>query len=326
MNDNASLPERDLPPGRHRQLKEHLMREIRQTPESDGVRAGRRKWLLPAVGVPVAAGGLALALLVGGLPGGSDDPERGRETEAGRTAGSEGTDRTAVQLLTQVADRAAAEAPGDIRDDQYVYVSGVELYLGDESREREIWKAVDGAAEGLLRLSGDEEDIPLEPDPMPAPGSDGTSSCYRFLETLPTDPEAMLAWLYARQEEGDADHDADQDAFVLIGDLVREALVPPEVAAALYGAAALIPGVTLVPDAVDATGRPGVAVARTDAYNPDTSEELIFDEESLELLGTRTVALTDIDYEDLPPIGAGEVTYASAVLDRAVVDEAGTHP
>lgn len=47
MNDNTSLPEKDLPPGRHRHLKEHLMREIRQTP----FRRQRRR------GPPAAASG-----------------------------------------------------------------------------------------------------------------------------------------------------------------------------------------------------------------------------------------------------------------------------
>ncbi|RMI39666.1 CU044_5270 family protein [Streptomyces triticirhizae] len=324
MKDMQSLSERDLPPGRHQQLKEHLMREIHQAPEPGGSRSNGRRWLLPAVGLPAVAGALALVVLVGGAPGASDDPERGTETEAGPAAGE--TPATAVQLLDQVATQAAAEAPAEIRDDQYVYVSSVVQYLDEALQEREVWAAVDGTRDGLLRQGGEAEDIPLEPDPVPAPGSEGMSSCYRFLETLPTDPEAMLAWLYAQQEPGDEDHDADQDAFVLIGDLVGDSMVPPEVAAALYGAAALIPGVTLVPDAVDATGRPGVGVGRVDAYNPDQSEELVFDQESFELLGRRTVAVRDIAWEDAAPIRAGETTYATAVIDRSVVDEAGARP
>ncbi len=51
------------------------------------------------------------------------------------------------------------------------------------------------------------------------------------------------------------------EAFTTIGDLLGESIAPPEVSAALYRAAALIPGVTVVPDAVDAAGRHGVAVA-----------------------------------------------------------------
>ncbi|WP_049579322.1 CU044_5270 family protein [Streptomyces sp. SBT349] len=315
MNGTPSLPDRDLPPGRHRQLKEHLMHEIHKNPEPRGTSADRKKWLLPAIGLPAAAGALALALalLISGAPGGTDAPGRGVGTEAG----TEGTSpsATAVQLLDRVALAAVAQAPVEIRDDQYIYVSSLVQQHGGQPQDREVWEAVDGSRQGLLRTEG-MGDVPLG----------GSSFNYRYLQTLPTDPEAMLEWLYGQQEEGDEDHDAHQDAYVHIGDLLQESLVPPDVAAALYGAAALIPGVSVIPDAQDAAGRPGIAVSRTDSYNPDRSHELIFDEESLELLGTRNVALTDLDLEDSGPVAAGDVLYSSAVLDRAVVDEVGARP
>lgn len=50
MNDNASLPEQDLPPGRHRHLKEHLMREIRQNPVRDGRQSPSGTGKRPAAG------------------------------------------------------------------------------------------------------------------------------------------------------------------------------------------------------------------------------------------------------------------------------------
>jgi hypothetical protein len=308
MNDTPSLPERDLPSGRHRQLKEHLMHEIRQTPGPAAAPAGRRRWLLPAIGVPAAAGTLAFALFAGGAFGGTDAPRPGGGTET--VAGT-----TAVELLDQAAFAAAAEAPVEIRDDQFVYAGSVVRYDGGQPQDREIWTSVDGSREGLLREEG-AEDVPLD---------SGSATSYRLLQSLPTDPEAMLGWLYDQGEEGDAERDADQDAFVLVGDLLQESLVPPDVAAALYGAAALIPGVTVVPDAQDAAGRPGIAVSREDAYNPGQGHELILDEESFELLGTRSVALTDLALEE-GPVEAGDVLFSSAVLERAVVDEAGARP
>jgi len=51
------------------------------------------------------------------------------------------------------------------------------------------------------------------------------------------------------------------DAAVPLLNLLREAITPPPVSAALYRAAALIPGVTVVADTTDAIGRHGVAVA-----------------------------------------------------------------
>ncbi len=288
------------------------MHEIRQHPEPGGAASGRRKWLLPAVGVPALAGALAFALFSGGAVGGTDAPERGVRTEA--APGGASSVVSAVQLLDQAALVAAAEAPVEIRDDQYVYVSSLTQQLGELTRDREVWKAVDGNRVGLLRREG-EEDVPL----------DESDLTYRRLQTLPTDAEAMLEWLYGQQEHMDEERDTHQDAYVLVADLLLESLVPPDVAAALYGAAALIPGVTVVPDAQDLAGRQGIAVSRVSSYNPDRSEELIFDEESFELLGERSVALTDLDFED-GSVAEGEALHASAVLERAVVDEAGTRP
>jgi hypothetical protein len=46
-----------------------------------------------------------------------------------------------------------------------------------------------------------------------------------------------------------------EEAFTTIGDLLREAIAPPRVSAALYGTAALIPGVVVVPNATTTPGR-----------------------------------------------------------------------
>src|SRR5260370_36822724 len=98
---------------------------------------------------------------------------------------------------------------------------------------------------------------------------------YRLLQTLPTNPHALLAMIYP-VERGHGPRPA-QEAFVTTGDLLRHTIAPPKVAAALYRAAALIPGVTLVPDATDAIGQHGVAIARIGpGVDRRVREELIF--------------------------------------------------
>ncbi|MEV5173665.1 hypothetical protein AB0L10_21835 [Streptomyces flaveolus] len=77
---------------------------------------------------------------------------------------------------------------------------------------------------------------------------------------------------------------------------------------------------TVVPDAVDAAGRHGVAIARKDPDNP-TRDEWIFDRRTHEFLGERSVAT-----EDYPGVKKGQVTSDTAVLRRAVVDRAGQRP
>jgi hypothetical protein len=131
---------------------------------------------------------------------------------------------------------------------------------------------------------------------------------YRFLQSLTTDPRALLNVIY-KQTAG-AGQSPDQEAFTTIGDLLRESIAPPEVSAALFRAAALIPGVTVLANAVDAAGRPGIAVSFTS--NAEQSE-WIFDKQTLQMLG-------ELDIVD------GTLTAKSAIITRAFVDHPGQVP
>ena len=103
-----------------------------------------------------------------------------------------------------------------------------------------------------------------------------------------------------------------QEAFTTIGDLLHETIAPPRVSAALYRAAALIPGVTVVPDAADALGRHGVAVAMT---SDGVRTEWIFSKQTFLYLGERAINVAD-----------GSVNGISAVLQRDFVNRAGQIP
>ncbi len=306
MNQLPELPERDLPPARHRLLKEHLMTEIRRTaPTASAPNPSR--WRRPAL---VAAAAVAVvATLTVAVPSGEPAPVASKE---------------AVALLEDIALAAErAEAPTGVRDDQFVYIKskgGWTLQMGDDVpaklqpvHQREVWLSVDGSQEGMLHAPYDRADHePLEKE---TPGIPSNTS-YRHLQTLPTDPDQMYAWLN-RVSEGSGSKD--EANFVLVGDLARESLMPPEQAAALYRAAAKIRGVFVVDDAVDAVGRHGIAVARVD---DGERVELIFDKKTKEFLGEREVAV-----EDLPwGFEKGEVTGRFAVLERAVVDKRGQRP
>ncbi|MEU8626739.1 CU044_5270 family protein [Streptomyces sp. NPDC048669] len=342
MNDTTSLPEKDLPPGRHRHLKEHLMREIRQTPtgDEDQRAARRRKWLRPAVAGPALAGALTLAVIAGIAVTGSDGTaapvgKDGRATYAFAPKVNGDTTGGAAELLDRIATVAAHSPAGDtVRDDQFVYIrsrvaaatvgEGVETKLA-ALHGREVWLSVDGTRPGLLREPGgglDNEE--LEHDPAPGRPGYEESTNYRHLQTLPTTTDAMLKWLRSQPDSGGSGgegRNSDQDAFVRVGDLLNESLMPPDVGAALFRAAARIRGVVVVPDAVNAAGRHGVAVTRYDAYNDGVRDELIFDRKTLELIGSRSVATKATD-----SIEAGQVMFTSAVLDRAVVDAKGRRP
>ncbi|MEW2397383.1 CU044_5270 family protein [Streptomyces sp. NPDC046862] len=310
MNQLPELPERDLPPGRHRLLKEHLMTEIRQeqhAPAHGDTPARRRGgWLRPAIAAAAVAAAAAVTFTV--LPSSSGDSDRPAAS------------KQAVRLLEDIALAAEhADVPGDIRDDQFVYIKSRDAYTSqvmggpaklDPVHDREIWLSVDGTREGLLEEDRDGlAHQPLEPDSP----KDKRATNYRALSKLPTSPERMRDWLYETSADQVEEERPDKDdaAFVLFGDLVQESLMPPKVSAALYRAAATIPGVEVVRGVKDAVGREGIAVTRESGGE---REQMIFDGKTYTYLGER-----EVDEN-------GKVIGMSAVLERTVVDKVGRRP
>jgi len=329
-----SLPvpaERDLPAGRQETLKEHLMTELRQADHSEvhRERAGGRRRLIALTATiaaaVVAAAGLTLTALSGHHgPGTGDLP-------AGNTA--------AARLLDKIAAVAASQPRLTVRDDQYMYIASEDRWSstyvsGGGQRtvvgplhKREIWLSVSNLCKpGLL----------IDPSPGPATKlNDGAgSSCpnrggwgdptYRFLQSLPTDPRTLLNMIYAATKG--AGQSPDQEAFTTIGDMLREAVAPPDISAALYRAAALIPGVRVIPHATDILGQPGIGVqfARTvtqspapgvpyrQTFNPN-GPTWIFNPTTLQWIGE-----TDGTVH-------GKMM-GSVVLSRAIVDRLGQQP
>jgi hypothetical protein len=317
-------PARPEPPeGRLDLLRERFMQQITTDPATEAAPAPaprNRRRLVPAL----ASGAMAFvvaAWLTSAFVFGVGKFWAG-DTEAG-------------DLLNRIALVAANSTdlpPLDqIRDDQYVYIEtyggyscfgcpttmpdGTERvggWVSYEPGERQIWLSVDGSRRGLLREEavGVGSDVSLDASP-----GNLHRPTLRYLATLPTDPDLLLLKIY--WENGDMGPNPQQEAFVTIGDLTRESIVPPEVAKALYLAAARIPGIEVVDDVVDALGRPGVAIARTHA---GIREELIFDRGTLQYLGERSVFTADGEGPE------GFVLGSSAIVTRAIVDVAGEEP
>ncbi|MFF7930984.1 hypothetical protein [Streptomyces sp. NPDC007940] len=76
-----------------------------------------------------------------------------------------------------------------------------------------------------------------------------------------------------------------------------------------------MPGVVAVDDAVDATGRHGVAVARLDEQSGQRTE-WIFDKKTYAFLGERSVQV-----EPSETFPKGTVNFTIAITQRAVVNE-----
>jgi len=124
-------------------------------------------------------------------------------------------------------------------------------------------------------------DMRLTPDPNVA--------TFRELQALPTDPDSLLEKIYAGTKgEGQTRESA---ALEKIGDLLPDASLLPELDAALYRAAAKIPGVSLVTDTKDYTGRSGIGLSFKDR---DGDTVWVFDKNSLQFLGTPDEALLNV--------------------------------
>ncbi|MEU9848206.1 CU044_5270 family protein [Streptomyces sp. NPDC047985] len=315
-------------------LREALLRDAarNRVPGGACARSARSRRHLVRFALPALACALAAVGVVA-----VDPPERGAAPVAGRhTAAPE-----AARLLDRVALAAARTQRPAVRADQFVYVESRVAYAAQSAgggpvsmppaHRRQVWSSADGRRAGLLREEGGPDtrlgtDAPRRGldgrGATPGPGASRTAGpsvtepTHRFVASLPVDPDALLELI--RDETRGQGRDPDQRAFTAIGELLAETWAPPAVEAALYRAAARIPGVTVVRTVADAAGREGVAVART-AYGRQT--QWIFDRTTYAFLGERTVLA---EAGDAGP--AGTVVGTSAVLVRAAVDRAGELP
>ncbi|MGW5210568.1 CU044_5270 family protein [Streptomyces sp. NPDC004051] len=335
--DLLASAEWDLPPGRHLRHKEALMQQIdhdrtvsTRTPAPRTSPAPRRRRLpRPALVVPAVSMALAGALFI--MVSGGD--------HGSAPATGAGTASTEVNSASVTLDRIAAAAmktdATPVKEDQFVYVE--RLTRGNTGsfsgpvrlgalHKQEAWTAQDPGPvtrTGWLRETGEDavmsgQMVPVEfADPVRA-GIDHPT--YEWLASLPTDPDVLLELLYSRTRVEDGDS-RDQAVFGRIGDLLSSTIMPPATASALYRAVERIPGVTQVPDAVDAAGRHGIGITREDAGSA-TRDVWIFDKRTLALLGSRSYITRD----ETRGITTDTLYGIDAVMARAVVDRPGEEP
>ncbi|MGW1894458.1 CU044_5270 family protein [Streptomyces sp. NPDC002004] len=327
----ANSGEWDLSPSRQLHCKEVLMQQIDHdhTPSTQASPAPRRRRLLrPALIVPVASMALAGALVITFSGGGhSSAPATGATTTA--------KGNSASVTLDRIAAAAMETDTTPVKDGRFVYVKSLvrgntgtfdgPVRLGALHRQ-EVWTSQNPAPitrTGWIRETGKDavmpgEEVPItSTDPVPA-GIDRPT--YKWLASLPTDPGALLEQLYAqtRAEKGES---KDQAVFGTIGDLLSSTIMPPANASALYKAVERIPGVTEIPDAVDAAGRHGIGITRVDASST-TRDEWIFDKDTLAYLGGRSYITKD----KARGITADTLYGTDAIMERAVVDRHGQEP
>ncbi|GHF91978.1 CU044_5270 family protein [Streptomyces filamentosus] len=311
------LPVPEMAGTQHFRRRQHFLREIDRMSHNKGSFASKMfspRRITVALGAAVVAGAVILTL--------SPEPTLPAAVPPATAA--------SAALLERAALAAAAEPVSAVRGNQYSYlkVAGHTTVLSEnaaggmdrrqEREDMEQWTSVDGSTPTFQRKNGKSTWVPE----TPGEGSFNAPT-YTFATSLPSNPEALLK---AINEEATKNHGQgtdsttgpDQEAFVAIGDLLRSSVTPPDITAALYRAAARIPGVVTLPHAVDAAGRTGVAVARE--HNGERAE-WIFDTTTAHFLGSRTVLTKSNAWGD-----AGTAVTSIAVIGHGIADEAGQVP
>lgn len=256
-------------------------------------------------------------------------------------SGSGRVEPAAAQILREAAGTAAAQAPVAPGPNQYLYTRSRSAYLQASPgwsvlvpSEREAWISLDGSRKGRVRavtgrprfVSPDQRSgwLAAGSPPLPRAGAveesmvSGTGGIVDPAD-LPTDPAALLAKIEARSIPGVEGPPGEAETFVLIGDLLRQGYLPSAVRAALYEAAAELPGVESLGEVEDPVGRPGLGVAFSDR---GSRHELILDPATSALLGERETLLgTDAYGFDAP---AGTTIGWAAYLEQKVLGSVGT--
>ncbi|WP_432976538.1 CU044_5270 family protein [Dactylosporangium sp. CA-233914] len=286
----------------------------------DRARTSRRRlWLRGPSGRIVLVAGVAAVMVAATFV-----LQTSRIGERGPAASAEAT-----ELLRHAAAVAGQEPGLAARPDQFVFVeskSWSPTTSGPVAGLVRSWLSVDGTRDNLIWKEQADPDGRHE---MTIPGCrngkaaqwgpGGTLDPTRtrpctpdpgYRDQLPTSPGAMLAYL-RRAAGGD---DPGQ-VFSQIITLLSSGYVPPKSRAALFMAASELPGVSVAQDRVDAAGRHGVAVTRT---QDSLRQELLFDPGSYRFLGTQLNSDDDrISMLMLRP---------TALLRTAIVDQAGRLP
>lgn len=254
------------------------------------------------------------------------------EVELSQHATTSDTTRPAAALLGRVSQAVLKNDAVAVHDDQFTYrrakIREADLTSGkavvSPLRDMETWESQKQGPQlklGMDRVDGETSVMNAELRDKHGTPPGLSRPTYRWLAALPTDPDKLLAYLDAKTPKtakvpGEGH---DQAVFERIGSLIGE-VMPPQTAAALYQAAARIPGVEPAPQAHDALGRRGVGIARDDAAS-GTRTEWVFDKDGLALLGTRSYLIKDTSYGK-----KGTLLSSSAELEHAVVDTAGQEP
>lgn len=338
--DALRLADRDVVAELARQI---MAIEGQQLPAARPVARRRRQPLAPLVAGVVAAAA-AVALVAAGVV---VLHRRAMPPVAGHPAGghSLGIPDSAAQLVDYATRTAAAGPAFHPRPHQWIYTdvlratssAGAGGYLfgpPDGRLTQKIWTRVDFqeyayyrngrlviAASNLPRSARTGRAV--EPVPFGWP-----SVSYAYLNSLPASPVRLLAVIKANlRAEPDpigAEGRGDVGIFNAVQDLLRGAVLPPRLLAALYGVLALDPAVHFERSVTDLAGRTGVGFSTVqEGYLED---EIVINPRTYAYMGYLDVAIKAHSSAGLDPtehFHPGQVLGWQALLASGIVDRPG---
>lgn len=303
-------------------------------------RKGRRSWQI-ALGSGLVAAATA-AVAAGVLPGAPAGPSGGTANPGPASAADVLRRAALVAAVDELAPRAdqlihvtmaetaesSTSGPGSAPAGGGTQAATTGVAWLQPTRWQG-WESAAGNRPGVIRISyGSPEALPGGTLPAqarrPADAEWRSAACtgsftaptYAFLSTLPTEPRQLAQRVDAEvRRTGTAGDLADttrraEATWEVLAGLARAPMIPPKLRAALYQLMSEQPDVRLIDKAVDAAGRPGVAVSRT-LTGKGVRSELIFAAGSYRYLGEQEVTTT-----------ANVTVDARAVLAVEVVDAA----
>lgn len=272
-----------------------LTAAFRQESRPERAALPRRRMIL--VGAATAGALAVTAGIVATLPEDSTRASAGK----GPQVLSAGASADALELAAATVEKHAGTEPGP---KQWVYEKSTAFGQGKPQTSEE-WTRWDGT--GHARLPGIAPSGPIsdfDPDKLQVwygpnqeekwkeEGYDDRSQrqFYRFLATLPGDPDRMMKRIREEHAIGDIKGETRaQRDWREINVLYRSVLIPPKVQAGLFRALAKIPGARVTTGVKDPLGRAAISVSVNYAEKIPSGwqgkQEIFFDPESYAYLG-----------------------------------------
>ncbi|MEW2219340.1 CU044_5270 family protein [Streptomyces sp. NPDC006990] len=308
--DAAPLTEPARDRARHR-----LLNAMAHPHQRTGTGLGRRRALRLAAAAVVATAVTGTAVLVG-----TDGSGEGGAPGTGTPR----TENAAATVLNGAAawEREQEKKPVAPRDDQFIYskriIKETEQKTGKiKTYTDEMWESVDASKRSLSMELG------REMWEEPAGKGEGVWPPRKWseLKKLPQDPEKLISAILSAGGSDDRSMSERPKfdrfrAYFLLGELLKNPVLPRGLRPAAYEALALVPGVETIPGVKDSAGRRGVGVAYTER-GPYEGKCLIFDPESYAFLGFR---------DERTSTSGKKYTQLSHVVERGIVERVRQRP